>query len=143
MPTYRLPQRIGTIEPLDELGMAKPSSSDSASQPDVLWLEDETENHVANIGIFTGDVPTALSAERLADDATRWACSFCKDFRALSQLNHNHACTSTCIRYVKKKVKDAAQECLRLGKVVACRFRFFHIVTLNVVNSLLASLIPD
>ena len=61
-------------------------------------------------------------------DAKTFALSFCRDFRALHQLNHDHDCTSTCIKYVQKKCKEAAEEALRRGRVVACRFFFFHIV---------------
>ena len=138
MPTYRLPQRIGSILPLDELGMASSSSTTSAEQPVVIWTTDEEANHVSNVCLVTGGSAEELSAEDLVNDAGRWGCSFCRDFRALSQLNHNHDCTSTCIKYVKQKVKDIAQEALRLGRVVACRFFFFHIVVVNVVASLLS-----
>ena len=62
--------------------------------------------------------------------------AFAEHFRALHQLNHNHDCTSTCIKYVKQKAKDTAQDALRLGKVVACRFLFFHTVVLNAATSL-------
>ena len=138
MPTYRLPQRIGSILPLDELGMASSSSTTSAEQPVVIWTTDEEANHVSNVCLVTGGSAEELSAEDLVNDAGRWGCSFCRDFRALSQLDHNHDCTSTCIKYVKQKVKDIAQEALRLGRVVACRFFFFHIVVVNVVASLLS-----
>ena len=137
MPTYRLPQRIGTIEPLDELGMVTPGASDRAEQPAVVWLEDEQRNHVSSVCLVAGAVPRQLSAKELTDDATRWASSFCRDFRALSQLNHNHDCTSTCIKYVKKKAKDVAEQALRLGKVVACRFWFFHIVELTCLSAVM------
>jgi len=61
----------------------------------------------------------------LITDAKSFALSFGRDFRALHQLNHDHDCTSTCIKYVQKKCKEAAQEALRRGRVVACRFFFF------------------
>jgi hypothetical protein len=65
----------------------------------------------------------------LVTDAQHFALSFGRDFRALHQLNHDHDCTSTCIKYVQKKRKEAAEEALRRGRVVSCRFFFFHIVT--------------
>ena len=36
-------------------------------------------------------------------------------------------------KYVAQKCKDAAQEALRKGKVVACRFWFFHVMVFNYV----------
>ena len=60
-------------------------------------------------------------------DASTFALSFCRDFRALHQLNHDHDCTSTCIKYVKRG-KEAAEKSLQKGWSVACRFFFFHIV---------------
>ena len=63
----------------------------------------------------------------LLSDASQWAQNFCRDFRALHQFNHDHDCTSTCIKYVKKG-KDVAEDALRKGWVVACRFFYFHIV---------------
>ena len=128
MPTYRLPQQIGSILPLDELGMASTSSRTSAGQPAIMWTEDEEANHVTNVCLVTDGAAAEMTAEQLADDARRWACSFCRDVRALSQLNHNHDCTSTCIKYVKQKIKDTAEEALRLGKVVACRFFSFTLL---------------
>ena len=148
MPTYRLPQRIGTILPLDELGMAsgfcsaeQPAStllSASAAQPVVEWIEDDDANHISKIALRTEAASVDLSVADLVDDANKWGCSFCRDFRALHQLNHNHDCTSTCIKYIKQKAKDIAQDALRLGKVVACRFFFFHIVVLKAAASLIS-----
>ena len=102
MPTYRLPQQVGSTLPLDELGMASTSSRTSAGQPVVMWTEDKEANHVTNVCLVTDGAAADMKAEQLADDAKRWACSFCKDVRALSQLNHNHDCTSTCIKYAKQ-----------------------------------------
>ena len=106
-----------------------------------MWTEDEEANHVTNVCLVTDGAAAEMTAEQLADDARRWACSFCRDVRALSQLNHNHDCTSTCIKYVKQKVKDTAEEALRLGKVVACRFFFFYIVVLNAAASLVSTMV--
>ena len=66
-------------------------------------------------------------------DASQFALSYVRDFRALHQFNHDHDCTFTCIKYVAQKCKDAAQEALRKGKVVACRFWFLHVMAFNYV----------
>ena len=65
------------------------------------------------------NIENLLKSVKTVEDANKWGRSFCRDFRALHQLNHNHDCTSTCIKYIKQKAKDIAQDALRLGKVVA------------------------
>ena len=70
----------------------------------------------------------AVSRDELVRDADQWALSFCRDFRALHQFNHDHDCQSTCIKYVAKKGLDAAKKALKTGKAVVCRFFFYHIV---------------
>ena len=88
------------------------------------WIADEENLHV------TGFQPAGSDEEMthgdLHRDAKAWALSFCRDFRALHQFNHDHDCTSTCIKYVKKG-KEAAEQALKKGWVVACRF-FFSIL---------------
>jgi hypothetical protein len=69
MPTYRLPQRIGSILPLDELGMASSPSTTSAERPVVIWTEDEETNHVSNVCLVTDGATAEMSVEELADDA--------------------------------------------------------------------------
>ena len=78
--------------------------------------------------------------DSLKQDADAWALNFCRDFRSLHQFNHNHDCTSTCIKYVKKG-KDAVEKALRKGWSVACRFFFFHIVTFTYLCSVTGSMI--
>ena len=40
-------------------------------------------------------------------------------------------------KYVAKHCRDAAQEALRKGKVVACRFWFFHMLVFTYVRAAL------
>ena len=72
MPTYRLPQRVGSIEPLDELGMAGPAAPHSAEQPVVAWIDDEQEDRILNVYLVADGCSKELSVEQLADDAARW-----------------------------------------------------------------------
>ena len=71
----------------------------------------------------------------LLSDAGQWAQNFCRDFRALHQFNHDHDCTSTCIKYVKKG-KDIAEDALRKGWTVACRFFYYHVVVFTYMCNL-------
>ena len=110
----------------------------SAAQPVVEGIGNDDANHISKIALRTEAAFVDLSVADLVDDANKWACSFCRDFRALHQLNHNHDCTSTCVKHTKQKAKDIAHDALRLGKVVACRFFFFHIVVLKAAASLIS-----
>ena len=149
MPSYRLPQNLGTRKVLDEAGMhfpdedAAPGAAPEAFPP--LWVIDgdgETVGgprkcpNAANLG----SVPQPASSEDIVDDAKQFALSFGRDFRALHQLNHDHDCHTTCLKNVTKQCKEAAQEALRKGKVVMCRFFFYHIVVFNYVATALHGL---
>jgi len=135
MPTYRLPQSIGNINPVDELGMCSAATRGAAAAPPA-WSLDEEDEHVTGFlqpaagdhdASDGADVVQPASQAQLLEDASQWALSFTRDFRALHQLNHDHDCTSTCIKYVHKKCKEKAEAALKSGTVVSCRFLFYHI----------------
>ena len=145
MPTYRLPQSVCNVIPLDEVGMTSDTPQVEVPAKPLCWVTDDETDRIVGfahrpVGYNNAEQPGALvpdddtSAEQpvnLQDyvgDGKSFGLSYCRDFRALHQLNHDHDCTSTCIKYVQKKCKDAAEEALRRGRVVACRFAFFHIV---------------
>ena len=80
-----------------------------------------------SIEASVGSVAQPASCADVTQDAHQFALSYGRDFRALHQFNHDHDCTTTCIKYVAKQCRESAEEALRKGKVVACRFFFFHI----------------
>ena len=129
MPSYRLPQNLGARRVLDEVGM---HCSEGAAAPGAFpprWVIDEDAGHVeAPFTCHSASVAQPASREDIDEDANQFALSYVRDFRALHQFNHDHDCTTTCIKYVAKQCRDAAQEAIRKGKVVACRFLFFHIM---------------
>lgn len=133
MPSYRLPQSVGSVRILDDLGMAQNTESHNTEShntaPLPYWSLETQEQHVSRIGQDEATEATAV-LNSLTADANAWALSFCRDFRALHQLNHDHDCTSTCIKYVKKG-KENAEKALKKGWTVACRFFFYHIVILT------------
>jgi len=138
MPSYRLPQKLGARKVLDERGM---HCVDEVATPGAFpphWELQEEKEYVrvpstCPTPAGLGNVAQPASREDITQDAKQFALSFCRDFRALHQFNHDHDCTTTCIKYVAKQCKDAAQEALRKGKVVACRFFFFHILVFTYV----------
>ena len=106
------------------------------------WVIENGADHVQRPSIRSnvrgfGSVAPPASTDDITQDAGRFALSYCRDFRALHQFNHDHDCTATCIKYVAKQCKDAAQEALRKGKVVACRFFFFHIKVFTYAGEML------
>ena len=136
MPSYRLPQNLGARKILDDVGM---HCTDADVAPVALpphWVMDEDADHAQTPSICPtpaglDSVPQPASREDIVQDAGRFALSYSRDFRALHQFNHDHDCTSTCIKYVAKQCRDAAQDALRKGKVVACRFFFFSYLGLH------------
>ncbi len=73
---------------------------------------------------------TPASAEEIHADADAWAAAFSHDFFWNICSNHEHDCTETCVKYVKKKLE--AKESLRSNKTPSCRFWFFRIKELRV-----------
>jgi len=126
---------------LDEVGMHRHDTEVAVAAFPPVWNVNEDTEHVIVIEKFAGDgAAQPASHEDLIQDAHQFALSFARDFRALRQLNHDHDCTTTCIKYVAKQCKDAAQEALRKGSVVACRFWFFHILVFTYVFTALAGI---
>ena len=124
MPTYRLPQSVCNIIPSDEVGMTSDTQDVKVPSRSLCWYTDEESDHIAGLSQLPAEggsaeqlvvwpahrdssVEQPASFQDLVTDAKSFALSFCRDFRALHQLNHDHDCTSTCIKYVqKKKCKD-------------------------------------
>ena len=61
----------------------------------------------------------------LARDADAWAAHFGWDAFNNQCPNHEHNCTATCAKFVKKKLE--AQQSLRSNKVPSCRFWYFRV----------------
>ena len=70
-----------------------------------------------------GSAATAVDKEA---DAQAWAAAFSHDFFCNQCTNHEHNCTVTCVKYVKKKLE--AKTSLRSNRTPACRRWFFRIL---------------
>ena len=125
MPTYRLPQSVGNVTPLDEVGMTSDIQRVEVTTKPLSWCTVEESDRIAGLvhppaDDGSAEQPVAPSADEesragqpasfrdLVSDAKSFALGFGRDFRALHQLNHDHDCTSTCIKYVRKKGKDGS-----------------------------------
>jgi len=141
MPSYRLPQNPGARKMLDEVGMTcHDTNAATTAFPPVWDIQEDAEHVLAIQKASDAGVAQPASREDLVQDANQFALSYARDFRALHQFNHDHDCTTTCIKYVAKQCKEAAQEALRKGRVVACRFWFFHILAFTYVCTGLAGI---
>ena len=69
------------------------------------------------------------TTDDLHADARLWASHFGHDTFNNHCTNHEHDCTETCVKYVKKKLE--AKQSLRSHKVPSCRFWFFRIHKLH------------
>ena len=110
MPGYRLPQNILKITMLDEVGMASADRRVEAWVESRRWCTSDNGDHVVGVaqlgcenagGGHAGE--RNVSVEDYVDDASAFALSYCRDFRALHQLNHDHDCNDTCVKCMKKK----------------------------------------
>ena len=82
--------------------MREDDATSSAWSEHPLWMVDEEHEHVTHVLKPDSAEQTARRPD-LVDDANKWELSFCRDFRALHQFNHDHDCTETCIKCVDKK----------------------------------------
>ena len=132
-PWYRIQSFISlscTASSVDEVGMTSQRQATSALELQTNWRENEEGQYE-----FTPTTDESTNVEHVVADARIWMLSFVRDVRALHQLNHDHDCTSTCVKYIKNKSKDAMEKAMKAGKAVACRFFFFFIVVLTIISN--------
>ena len=89
----------------------------------LCWCTGDEGDQVAGVTrslVSQNRTEQPVRVEVYVADANAFAMSYGRDFRALHQLNRDHDCTSSCVKCVQKKFKEAAEEALRHGKVVAC-----------------------
>ena len=117
-PAYRQRSHFG------DLGDASEPCLPSRRLEDIFTLDDEGQ--IVDVLLPDG---TASSEDAVAVDAKQWASHFAQDVFNNHCTNHEHNCTETCIKYVKKKLE--AKQSLRSNKVPSCRFWFFRVVTIK------------
>ena len=139
MPMFRRFDSFGRIQIPDEFGHYPEAATEHAEERAATehsehqgWLPYGQEYVVDPHGEVTGfcmpDKEPA-SAEQIKNDCEVWKTSFARDQRASFIQNHDHDCTATCVKYVKKK--NATELPQRAGQKIAgpgvpkCRFRFF------------------
>ena len=104
-PHYLLPHSFGQNCVLGEEGEV--DDSDAAQLPGLPWVFDGVTGKLQQfLADLQGNVATKDDFE---DDAKNFETSFVRDVRFLSQHCHDHDCSGTCVKNVKKKTKEAKQ----------------------------------
>ena len=129
LPTYRSSASVGSLSEaaLDEYGLT-PSG---VALPGVHanWDVDRS----GRVSGILDDDGILYTNEMLQDDARKWMLAYARHVRSQFVQNHNHVCTKTCTKYADtERVKSGADACRH--RAATCRFRFFHIVVLKVVE---------
>ena len=91
MPSYRLPQNLGARRVLDEVGMHCTEESMAPGALPALWVTADDTGHVeapsmCHTAGFVDDVAHPASSEDIVLDASQYALSYARDFRALHQF---------------------------------------------------------
>ena len=82
---------------------------------------------------LTGNVAQAADFEQ---DAVVFEKCFGRDVRFLHHHNHDHECSSTCVKNVKKKTKEELAKMLKASRTPPCSFEFWHVVSLQLHNKI-------
>ena len=101
------------------------------SCPDGVGL---TETTVALMSYTIG-----INIQQAADfqqDVVVFERCFGLDVRFLHHHNHDHDCSSTCVKNVKKKTKEELAKMLNASHAPPCRFDFFRMMWLQLRNEI-------
>ena len=104
-PAYRQRSHFGDLGDASQLANSEPCLP-SRRLEDIFNKDDEGQ--IVDVLLPDG---TVSSEADIAADAKQWATHFAQDVFNNHCTNHEHDCTETCIKYVKKKLE--ANEILR------------------------------
>ena len=76
------------------------------------------------------DGEDACNFDTFLAEAHRWEQRFAEDFRFLHIATHNHECSVTCLKHVKKTAQEKRQ-LLKPSRAPDCRFSFYHTVKIS------------
>ena len=122
-PAYRQMSHFGDLGDASQLANSEPCLP-SRRLEDIFNKDDEGQ--IVDVLLPHG---TVSSEADKAADAKQWGTHFAQDVFNNHCSNHEHDCTETCVKYVKKKLE--AKQSLRSTKVPSCRFWFFRVVTIK------------
>ena len=130
-PHYLLPQCFGQEWRLGEEGEIE-DGDDAVQLPGLPWVFDAATGELQHfLADLQGNVATTADFER---DARVFEECFGRDVRFLHHHNHDHDCSGTCVKNVKKKTAEQLANLLKANRAPPCRFEFYHIVCLIILT---------
>ena len=72
------------------------------------------------------DAGQPVSITQLQEEAQSWQKHFASDFRLLHCHTHNHECSATCLKNMRKTLQEKSAM-LKPHRAPLCRFLFYHI----------------
>ena len=110
--------------------MAIVDDSDAAQLAGLPWVFD---GESGQLQLFLADAHSRIATqETFEEDARNFETHFARDVRFLHHHCHDHDCSSTCVKNVKKKTKEQLADLLKANRAPPCRFDFFHIIKINI-----------
>ena len=129
-PHYLLPHSFGQHFALGDEGEAE--DNDDLKLAGLPWVFDPVTGELQHfLKDLSGNVAEAADFQK---DAMVFEKCFGLDVRFLHHHNHDHDCSSTCVKNVKKKTKQELAKMLKASRAPPCRFEFWHIVLLQLHN---------
>ena len=123
-PAYLLPHSFGLhCELGDEGEIVDSNGLHLAGLP---WVFDSETGELVHFLVDT--IGRVAVKEDFDTDARAFEKRWARDVRFLHNLNHDHECSTTCVKNVKKKSGEEATKLLRSNRAPPCRFDFIHIV---------------
>ena len=129
-PHYLLPHSFGqqcVLGPEGEVDVG-----DVSQLAGLPWVFDTSTGELKHFLVDVLDKP-AVRGDFHADAIVFEKC-FGLDVRFLHNHNHDHECSGTCVKNVKKKTAQDLAKMLRSNRAPPCRFFFTHIFELVLEN---------
>ena len=132
-PHYLLPQSFGQEFLLGDEGDI--ADSDVIQLAGLPWVFDERSGELQHfLADLSGNMATTSDFHA---DAIVFEKCFGTDVRFLHQHNHDHVCSGTCVKNVKKKTKEELLKTLKSNRAPPGRFEFFHVVLLQLEDKVM------
>ena len=131
-PHYLLPQSFGLTRALGDEGEI-PDDAVSMLPPLPPWSFDAKTGELQHFDVVSGAYYQHQRVATRSDfqsDAIVFETCFGLDVRFLDDHAHDHDCSGTCVKNVKKKTQDEVAKMLKPNRAPPCRFDFCHIVEL-------------
>ena len=133
-PHYLLPHSFGQRFDIGDEGETE--DADELQLGPLPWRFDSVTGELQHFVTSSkeGCKEEVAQAFDFEQDAKVFEQCFGKDVRYLHHHNHDHDCSSTCVKNVKKKTQEELAKMLKANRAPPCRFEFWHVVEMQVLN---------